>query len=339
LARVTTTRRPKSGRASNQAISSRNSTARQRTIVATVSTLAERAAAEQLAAPVIMVIGRAVELREEIAWFDARPLFGRRVVVTRAKAQAGALTQRLSALGADVLEMPATRIEPLDAAPLRAAIDRLGEHDSTRGRAGAYDWAVFTSQNAVRLFWGVLRDAGRDARALAGVEVVAVGSATADALLACGLAADVMPARFVAEGVLEALAARDDVRGARVLYATAEGARDVLPVGLAAVGAAVDVVPVYRSLPDGDGAELLRQALAQGSVDLVTFTSASTVHGFVQAVGSELATRAPAVSIGPITTAAARAVGIPVVAEAAESTISGLADAVVGAASAIAPLA
>jgi len=313
--------------------------ARQRTIVATVSTLAERAAAEQLAAPVIMVIGRAVELREEIAWFDVRPLFGRRVVVTRAKAQAGALSERLGALGAEVLEMPATRIEPLDAAPLRAAIDRLGDRGSAGARVGAYDWALFTSQNAVRLFWGALRETGRDARALAGVRIAAVGSATADALLACGIAADVMPARFVAEGVLEALAGRDDVCGARVLYATAEGARDVLPAGLAAMGAAVDVVPLYRSVPDGDGAELLQQALAQGSVDLVTFTSASTVRGFVQAVGAELAMRAPAASIGPITTAAARAAGITVVVEAAESTIPGLAEAVVGAMAASTPLA
>jgi uroporphyrinogen III methyltransferase / synthase len=292
--------------------------AKQRTVLATLATLAERAEAARLGAPVIVVIGRAVQLREEIAWFDARPLFGRRVVVTRAAAQAGALSERLRALGADVLEMPATRVEPLDPAPLAAALARLGE----------YDWMAFTSQNAVRLVWEALRAAGLDARALAGVRVCTVGSATGEALLARGIAVDVVPIRFVAEGVLEALAGRTDVQGARVLYATAEGARDVLPAGLRALGAVVDVVPVYRSAPDGAGAEQLRQALADGAVDLVTFTSASTVHGYVQAVGAELARRAPAASIGPVTSEAARAAGITVAVEAAESTIPGLVAAV-----------
>ena len=292
--------------------------AKQRTVLATLATLAERAEAARLGAPVIVVIGRAVQLREEIAWFDTRPLFGRRVVVTRAAAQAGALSERLRALGADVLEMPATRVEPLDPAPLAAALARLGE----------YDWMAFTSQNAVRLVWEALRAAGLDARALAGVRVCAVGSATGEALLARGIAVDVVPIRFVAEGVLEALAGRTDVQGARVLYATAEGARDVLPAGLRALGAVVDVVPVYRSAPDGAGAEQLRQALADGAVDLVTFTSASTVHGYVQAVGAELARRAPAASIGPVTSEAARAAGITVAVEAAESTIPGLVAAV-----------
>jgi uroporphyrinogen III methyltransferase/synthase len=294
---------------------------RQRTVVATLATLAERAAAEGLSAPVISVIGPAVRLRDEIAWFDARPLFGRRIAVTRAQAQAAALSERLRELGADVLEMPATRVEPLDAAALRLAIDRLG----------AYAWAVFTSQNAVRLFWEQLRAAGRDARALASLKVCAVGPATGDALLARGIAVDVAPERFVAEGLIEALAARDDVRGARVLYAAAEGARDVLPAGLRELGAAVDVVPLYRSVTDGVGAEPLRAALDDGTVDLVTFTSASSVHGFVQAVGPELARRAPAASIGPITSEAARAAGIRVTVEAAESTIPGLVAAIVAA--------
>jgi uroporphyrinogen III methyltransferase/synthase len=292
---------------------------RQRTIVATLATLAKRASAERLAAPMIIVIGRSVSLRSQIAWFDARPLFGRRIVVTRSRPQASALTERLRAFGAEVLEMPATRIEPLDPRPLQRAIDRLGN----------YGWAIFTSQNAVRLFWGVLRDRGRDARALAGLKVAAVGAATAEALLERGIAVDVLPERFVAEGVLEALARREDVRGARVLYATADGARDVLPAGLTRMGAVVDALPVYRSVPDGEGAEPLRLALTEGSVDLVTFTSASTVHGFVQAVGVELAARAPAASIGPITSDAARQAGISVTIEAGESTIPGLVDAIV----------
>ena len=298
--------------------------ARQRTVTATVATLAERVTSERLAAPVITVIGPAVRLRDEIAWFDRRPLFGRRIVVTRARPQAGALSERLRELGADVLEAAATRVEPLDPAPLREAIGRLGT-------AAGYGWLIFTSQNAVHLFWEQLRAAGRDARALAGSRVCAVGPATGEALLAHGIAVDVVPDRFVAEGLLDALADRADLRGTRVLYATADGARDVLPHGLRELGAEVEVVPIYRSVVDGADADALRAALAEGAVDLVTFTSASAVRGFVEAVGPALASRVPAASIGPITSEAARAAGIPVAIEAAEATIPGLVEAIIAA--------
>ena len=152
--------------------------ARQRTLVATLGTLAERAAAAGIGAPVITVIGPVVALRERIAWLEARPLFGARIVVTRAAAipggaRAGGMADRLRALGAGVIEAPATRIEPLDQAPLRGAVARVGR----------YDWIAFTSQVAVELFWSALRDAGLDARALAGRKLCAVGPATADALL------------------------------------------------------------------------------------------------------------------------------------------------------------
>jgi uroporphyrinogen III methyltransferase/synthase len=181
----------------------------------------------------------------------------------------------------------------------------------------------------VSLVWEALRAEGRDARALAGLKVCAVGPATAEALLARGIAVDVVPKRFVAEGLLEALHGRGDLHAARVLYATAAGARDVLPVGLAAAGAEVDVLPIYRSTSDDGGASALRETIARGEADLVTFTSASTVHGFVAAVGESEARRVPAVSIGPQTTEAAHAAGIRVVAEARESTIAGLVEAVV----------
>ena len=292
---------------------------RQRTVVATLETLAPRAAAAGIEAPVITVIGRAVALRQEIAWFDRRPLFGRRVVVTRARTQGGSLAARLRALGAEVVEAPATRIEPLDQAPLRRAVARLA----------GYQWAVFTSQTAVALFWEALRAEGADARALAGIEVCAVGPATSEALLARGIAVDIVPRRFVAEGLLEALRGRPDVRGAHVLYATAAGARDVLPEGLAASGAEVDVVPAYRSVADVEGAASLRGVVERGEVALVTFTSASAVRGYLAALGPALASRIPAASIGPITSDAARAAGIEVVAEARASTMDGLVEAVV----------
>jgi uroporphyrinogen III methyltransferase/synthase len=293
--------------------------AKQRSVVATLSTLADTIRAEGLSAPVITVIGPVAALRDEIAWFDKRPLFGKRIVVTRARSQAATLTERLAAAGAEVIEMPATRIEETDTTPLRAAISRLQE----------YGWVIFTSQNAVRIFWNALRAEQRDARALAGVKIAAVGPATANALLECGLAVDVSPDRFVAEALLDELRARRDVRGVRVLYACAEGARETLQDGLDELGAIVDRVVVYRSTIDGAGADELRERLMNDGADLVTFTSASSVNAFVAAVGEEAAKRAPAASIGPITTAAARSAGLEVVVEATESTIGGLVSAII----------
>ena len=145
---------------------------RQRTLHATLATIADRMRAEKMAAPVIVVIGRVAALGDEIAWFERRPLRGRRVAVTRASAQAATVVRQLAELGAAVVEMPATRVEPLDQAPLARAVERLAE----------YQWVMFTSQNAVRLFWSALRASGRDARALAGLRLCAVGPATADAL-------------------------------------------------------------------------------------------------------------------------------------------------------------
>jgi uroporphyrinogen III methyltransferase/synthase len=294
---------------------------RQRTVVATLDTLHDAMTRAGLAAPVITVIGWTVVLRDEIAWFDQRPLSGRRVVVTR-PATGSALAERLRELGAEVHEVPATRLERLDPEPLQDAMQWLD----------SYEWVVFTSQHAVRFFWETLREGGRDARALATCKLAAVGPATSDALLAHGLAVDVQAERFVAEGVLEALERRDDVVGARVLYVSAEGAREVLREGLEELGAIVEVIPLYRSVPDTEAAAPLRALVEAGDAALVTFTSASTVHAFVDAVGAERARRVPAVSIGPQTTAAARAAGLDLRGEAAEATIAALADAVLEAA-------
>ncbi|HKR08526.1 MAG TPA: uroporphyrinogen-III C-methyltransferase [Gemmatimonadaceae bacterium] len=294
---------------------------KQRTVVATLESIAERAEAERLTAPVIVIIGWSVVLRDELKWFENRPLFGKRIVVTRATQQAQTLTEKLRELGADVVEMPATQIARLDLAPLRDAIHQLQ----------TFDWLILTSQNAVSIFWEQLLGEGRDARALAGVKLAAVGPATAGALLERGIAVDVIPERFVAEGLLEKLQARDDVAQSRVLYVTAEGARDVLPRGLRELNADVTVVEVYRSIADGEGADKLAKALEADKIDLVTFTSGSSVRGFVDAVGSDLAQKVPAASMGEQTSAALRDAGIEVKAEAEESTLDGLVAAVLSA--------
>ncbi len=290
----------------------------QRTVTATLDTLSAAMEQDGITAPVITIIGDVVALRREIAWFDKRPLFGKRIVVTRARSQSASLSERLLSAGAAVLEMPATRIEAGDASPLRNALARLDQ----------YGWLVFTSQNAVRIFWDILRGESRDARALAGVKIAAVGPATAEALLEHGLAVDVSPDRFVAEALLDALRDRRDVRGVRVLYVAAAGARETLENGLEELGAVVDRVEVYRSVTDGEGADALREELLAGKADLVTFTSASSVASFVVAVGDDAARLAPAASIGPITTDAARDHGLDVVVEAERSTIDGLVDAI-----------
>jgi uroporphyrinogen III methyltransferase/synthase len=292
---------------------------KQRTVVATLDTLPAKAEAQQLSAPVIIVIGWSVVLRDELTWFERRPLFGKRIVVTRSSQQAPALTDKLRDLGADVIEMPATQIARLDLSPLRAAIANLRE----------YNWLIFTSQNAVAIFWEQLLGGGRDARALAGLKVAAVGPATAGALLEHGITVDVIPQRFVAEGLLEKFQERDDISGSKVLYVSAEGAREVLSDGLEELGAKVARLQVYRSINDGQGAEKLVRAIEGGKVDLVTFTSASSVKAYVDAVGADLAARIPAASIGTQTSEAVRNAGIELKQEAKESTIDGLVAAVV----------
>jgi uroporphyrinogen III methyltransferase/synthase len=291
---------------------------RQRTVTATLGTLAQKASEQGITAPVITVIGWPVILRDELNWFEQRKLFGKRIVVTRAAQQSAQLVDKLGELGAEVIEMPATRIARLDLSPLRDAISRLDE----------YQWLIFTSQNAVSIFWEQLLGSGRDARSLAGVLIAAVGPATTGALLERGIIVDVVPGRFVAEALLEKLEERDDVRSSRVLYVTAEGAREVLSEGLDAMGADVDTIAAYRSISDGTGAARLKKALESDSVRAVTFTSASAVRAYVTLVGEELAMKAPAITIGPQTSDAVRELGLELLAEAEESTTDGLVDAV-----------
>ena len=291
---------------------------RQKTVVATLATLSEEAAKQGISAPVITVIGWPVVLRDEISWFETRPLFGKQIVVTRAAQTSTVLTDKFAELGADVIEMPATQIARLDLSPLREEMKALDD----------YSWLIFTSRNAVQIFWEQLLGGGRDARALAGLKIGAVGPATAGALLEHGIAVDVIPERFVAEALLETLSERDDVVGSRILYVTAEGAREILPEGLTALGADVNVVAAYRSIQDGAGAKKLKRAIESGTVSVITFTSGSAVRSYVDLVGEELAQTTRAASIGPQTTQAINAAGIELLCEATESTTDGLVAAV-----------
>lgn len=251
-----------------------------------------------------------------------RPLLGRRIAVTRAREQASELVRELEALGAEVVSAPTIRIEPLpDLEPLRRALARLAQ----------YRWVVFTSQNTVPVVFDRLETWGLSLHDFTGRRIAAIGPATAEALAARGVRVDVLPEGYVAESLVEALAAHDDVRGARILIPRAETARDALPEGLRSRGAVVDVIPVYRTLPVlSDGASLAGEILA-GRIDVVTFTASSTVRYFVESVGAEAAAsgRFRGAAIGPVTAATAREYGIPVTIEALEYTTAGLVDALV----------
>lgn len=262
-------------------------------------------------------LGEHVPLVGVESWVAQRPLLGWSVVVTRPEPQAEGLVRSLQERGARAVRFPVIRIVPPDdPGGLRRAISGLDR----------YDWILFTSANGVRAFREHLLEAGLDARAFAGKRVGAIGPATAEALLDLGIRTDVLPGEFVAESLLEALAADGPWDGVNVLLPRAREARDVLPEGLTRLGASVDVVEAYRTeaVHPSEGTAL-RTALEAGEVDLVTFTASSTVRAFVGAVGT--LGRARAVAIGPVTADTVREAGLPLAAVASPFTTAGLLDA------------
>jgi uroporphyrinogen III methyltransferase/synthase len=293
----------------------RGTMAGQRTVTASLATLAAEVERAGIGAPAVIVVGEVVGRRDVLAWLERRPLHGRRVVVTRARAQASGLARTLHLLGAEVVELPAIRIEPrTESEEVRRAV---AEIDS-------YSLVCLTSPNGVRLLFEALRAAGRDARALAGATVAAIGPGTAAALARDGVDADVVPERFVAEALLEALEGVE-VDGRRVLVARAAEARDVLPEGLRKRGAEVDEVPLYETVREEPGPAAIEAA---GEADYVTFTSSSTVRNLTEALGGRFPPRARVISIGPVTSEAAREAGLTVHAEAERHDIDGLVEAV-----------
>ncbi|HSK49434.1 MAG TPA: uroporphyrinogen-III C-methyltransferase [Solirubrobacterales bacterium] len=283
----------------------------QRTVVASLGTIAAEVEREGIGAPALIVVGRAVRRREQLAWIERRPLHGRTVVVTRARAQASGLAARLRELGAEAVELPAIRIEPRTGSEeVRQAISSLGD----------YSLVCLTSPNGVRLLFEAMTEAGLDARALAGATVAAIGAGTARALAEHGIAADIVPERFVAEALVERLAGTE-VEGRRVLVARAAEARDVLPDALRERGAEVDVVALYETVREQPDPEAV--AAAQDA-DYVTFTSSSTVRNLTEALDDRFPAGARIVSIGPVTSDAVRAAGLEVDVEAERHDVEGL---------------
>ena len=321
----------------------------QRTVVGTLADIVRRVEEAGLEPPAITVVGDVVRLRETLRWFEDRPLFGKRVLITRTRRQASALARLLADEGAVPVELPAIEIEPsFDEAVVAAALGSLS--------SGAYAWAVFTSANAVELWFGLMRQRGLDARAFGGVRVAAIGPATAEALAERGIAADAVPGEYVAEAVVGALREAPLRPGDRVLIPRAEAARPELVEGLRALGAEVDEVTLYRAAMPAEAPAEALSLLRDGGIDIVTFTSSSTVRNLAALLGDDfrvilsgddagagdvvssrrnlgrgdrpaLAVERPRpliACIGPITADTARELGLRVDVEAAEHTVPGL---------------
>lgn len=294
----------------------------QSTLVTTVGKAAEDVEKAGLKPPAIFIVGDVVGLREKLRWFDRRethPFFGKTVLVTRAREQASKLTASLERLGARCLEVPSIRlVEPEDG--YRAA-------DEAISRIEEYDWVIFTSANGVGRFFERLALAGKDARALGGAKVAAIGTATAEALKGKGILADIVPREFRAEGIVDAL--KDVVgKGQKVLIPRAQEAREILPERLKELGARATVAPVYRTVAAETDGEALRRRLSDGEVDYVTFTSSSTVTNLLRIVGTAEALHGVKTAcIGPVTAETCRKNGIEPDIVAEEYTISGLVEA------------
>jgi uroporphyrinogen III methyltransferase / synthase len=295
------------------AVIERGTHAGQRTVLDALEGIAARVEAEGIRPPAVTVVGPVAELHETIGWLERRPLHGEVVAVTRARAQASGLASRLRDLGAEVVETPAIRIEarPVEG-ELRDAIERIED----------YTLVCLTSPNGVRLLFDVLRSSGRDARVLSGATVAAIGPGTADELARQGIRADVVPERYVAEALVEALEPVD-LECRRVLVARAAEARSVLPDALRERGAEVDDVALYETVAE-PLTEADRAALERATY--VTFTSSSTVR-FLMESGARLPDGARIVSIGPVTSATATEHGLTVDVEAERHDIGGLVDA------------
>jgi uroporphyrinogen III methyltransferase / synthase len=300
------------------------SKADQQTIVGTLDDIVAKTDAVHLEPPTVIVVGGVVRLRGQLNWFETKPLFGKRIVLTRAQEQAKEFSQLLAAYGAEPLEVPTIQIVP---PPSWQAIDEAITRLST------YQWLIFTSVNGVKPFMERLHAAGNDARALANLRLCAIGPRTAQELGAYGLTADVVPAQYQAEGVIAALADAD-VRGSHILIPRAEVAREILPEQLRELGATVDVIPVYRTIVPAVDVASVTQQFCEGHVAVATFTSSSTVHNFVEVFGGRdvvrpLVARAVIACIGPITARTAEEYGLTVSVMPDENTVPALAEAIV----------
>jgi uroporphyrinogen III methyltransferase/synthase len=293
-------------------------TGRQETVVGQLQNIQEIAL--DVEPPVVAVFGDVVSYRQRLKWFEDRPLFGRRIVVTRTRQQAGALSARLRSLGAEVTELPTIKIVPPE---------NLMEFGELVRDSFQYDWVVFTSPNGVTAFFDLFFKLYRDARALGNARIAAIGPGTAQRVKDFHLAVDLQPEEAIAERLVEAFQSYESVENLKFLLVRAATARDVLPKRLTQLGAIVDEAIAYRTVPETDDISGAKKRFTDEGADLITFTSSSTVENF-------LAMKLPwpkgikTASIGPITSRTMQEAGLKVDVEATQHDIDGLVDAIVG---------
>jgi uroporphyrinogen III methyltransferase/synthase len=297
----------------------------QRTVTGSLASIAEVAQKEKIRPPAIIVVGEVVGLRKELNWFEQRPLFGKRIVVTRSREQASEFTARLSDLGAECVEFPTIEVTPPPS---------WKELDGAIGNLETYQWLVFTSVNGVKYFFDRLEDSGQDARNLKGIQIAAIGPKTADAIREKGVRPDLVPEEYRAEAVVEAFRKRG-VKGLRILLPRAAEAREVLPQELERMGAAVEVVAAYRTVRPKGAKDEIRDMLEKGDIHMVTFTSSSTVSNFMgmfEEEGGRLLKwmeKVKVACIGPVTAKTAKERGLSVHITPPDYTIEALAKAIV----------
>jgi len=292
----------------------------QETVVGSLEDIVAKVKNKDLAPPAIIVVGEVVRLRDRLRWFDNRPLFGRRILVTRARRQSSALSQLLYERGANPIELPAIDIQPItDSTELDEAVSNIKR----------YHWIIFTSVNGVAAFWQRLNDLKLDSRALSGLQIGAIGPATAEALAAGGVTPDYIPETYTTEGIISGLACRD-VTGQHFLLPRADIADRELVRGIRKLGAEVHEVTAYHTLPASESIAEARRMLVSGEIDVITFTSSSTVTNLVAAFQDEAlpVNQAKIACIGPKTAETATKAGIKVDILSGEQTISGLVEAI-----------
>jgi uroporphyrinogen III methyltransferase / synthase len=293
-------------------------TGRQETLVGQLQNIEELAL--DVEPPVVAVFGDVVTYRQRLKWFEDRPLFGRRIVVTRTRQQAGALSARLRSLGADVTELPTIKIAPPE---------NLMEFGELVRDSFQYDWVVFTSPNGVTAFFDLFFKLYDDARALGNARIAAIGPGTAKRVKDFHLAVDLQPEEAVAERLVEAFQQHESVENLKFLLVRAANARDVLPKRLTQLGAIVDEAIAYRTVPETDDLTGAKKRFTDEGADLITFTNSSTVENFV-ALKLPWPQGIKTASIGPITSATMNQTGLKVDVEATQHDIDGLVDAILG---------
>lgn len=297
-------------------------TAKQEVLVSTVTDLPREAVEKNFKPPAVIVIGKVVALRDKLKWFELRPLFGRKIVITRARSQISDLTATFEKLGAEVIEMPTIRIEgPEDPGPLKKAVAQLD----------AFDWIIFTSVNGVDAFFATLEKAGLDSRALGSLKFCTIGPATTDRLNCFGLKSDLQPKKYISTEIVRALSSQEDLSGMRILCPRADIAPAEMVDALTAQGAQVREVTAYRTVPDGSGAKEVAEMLSRNEIDWITFTSSSTVKNFFDVMKSETHSldKVAFASIGPVTSTTLGEFGFTPTVEADPYTIDSLVDAIV----------